>query len=136
MDGKYDSLHFNIEIPLKDSEAIHSVQLLLIFDYQLQVNELLFAFLLSRLLYIKLVLEAVPTGSLKRVGHYKFWANVNELMVPVFQRVYSTAHHMSPFGNYIDCDGSHFVPVVQKVYGTINKIKPALFNGLETGDSR
>ncbi|KAK2551021.1 Transmembrane protein 231 [Acropora cervicornis] len=36
LDGKYDSLHFNIEIPLRDSEAIHSVQLLLIFDYQLQ----------------------------------------------------------------------------------------------------
>nr|XP_058954608.1 transmembrane protein 231-like [Pocillopora verrucosa] len=35
LDGKYDSLHFNIEIPLSDSEAIHSVQLLLIFDYKL-----------------------------------------------------------------------------------------------------
>lgn len=35
LDGKYDSLHFNIEVPLADSEAIHSVQLLLIFDYQL-----------------------------------------------------------------------------------------------------
>lgn len=52
LDGKYDSLHFNIEIPLRDSEAIHSVQLLLIFDYQLQVNEVLFAFLLSTLLHI------------------------------------------------------------------------------------
>ena len=41
LDGKYDSLHFNIEIPLADSEAIHSVQLLLIFDYQLHVSEIL-----------------------------------------------------------------------------------------------
>ena len=41
LDGKYDSLHFNIEVPLADSEAIHSVQLLLIFDYQLHVSEIL-----------------------------------------------------------------------------------------------
>ena len=41
LDGKYDSLHFNIEVPLADSEAIHSVQLLLIFDYQLHVSEVL-----------------------------------------------------------------------------------------------
>ena len=41
LDGKYDSLHFNIEVPLADSEAIHSVQLLLIFDYQLRVSEIL-----------------------------------------------------------------------------------------------
>lgn len=38
LDGKYDSLHFNIKIPLTDSEAIHSVQLILIFDYQLHVS--------------------------------------------------------------------------------------------------
>ena len=38
LDGKYDSLHFNIEIPLSDSETIHSVQLLLIFDYKLYVS--------------------------------------------------------------------------------------------------
>ena len=41
LDGKNDSLHFNIEVPLADSEAIHSVQLLLIFDYQLHVSEIL-----------------------------------------------------------------------------------------------
>ena len=41
LDGKYDSLRFNIEVPLADSEAIHSVQLLLIFDYQLHVSEIL-----------------------------------------------------------------------------------------------
>lgn len=35
LDGKYDSLHFNIEMPLSDSEAIHSVHMLLFFDYQL-----------------------------------------------------------------------------------------------------
>lgn len=35
LDGKFDNLHFNIQIPLSDSEAIYSVQLLLIFDYQL-----------------------------------------------------------------------------------------------------
>jgi len=35
VDGKYDSLHFDIKIPLADSEEIHSVQLILIFDYQL-----------------------------------------------------------------------------------------------------
>lgn len=40
LDGKYDSLHFNIEIPLTDSETIHSVQLLLIFDYQLHVSDI------------------------------------------------------------------------------------------------
>ena len=38
LDGKYDSLHFEIKIPLADSEAIHSVQLMLIFDYQLHVS--------------------------------------------------------------------------------------------------
>ena len=38
LDGKYDSLDFNIKIPLADSEAIHSVQLVLIFDYQLHVS--------------------------------------------------------------------------------------------------
>ena len=38
LDGKYDSLQFNIKIPLADSEAIHFVQLMLIFDYQLHVS--------------------------------------------------------------------------------------------------
>ena len=38
LDGKYDSLNFDIQLPLRDSEAIYSVQLLLIFDYQLHVS--------------------------------------------------------------------------------------------------
>ena len=37
-DGKKDILNFEIQIPLKDTESIHSVQLILIFDYKLHVS--------------------------------------------------------------------------------------------------
>ena len=40
LDGKFDNLHFNIQVPLSDSEAIYSVQLLLTFDYQLHVSDI------------------------------------------------------------------------------------------------
>lgn len=37
-DGKYDELNFQMEIQLKNTEAIFSVKLLLIFDYKLPVS--------------------------------------------------------------------------------------------------
>ncbi|XP_001637977.2 transmembrane protein 231 [Nematostella vectensis] len=35
LDGKHDALHFEIHLPLKNSESIYSIQLILIFDYRL-----------------------------------------------------------------------------------------------------
>lgn len=37
-DGKNDVFHFTLELPLSSKESIYSVQLLLIFDYKLQVS--------------------------------------------------------------------------------------------------
>ncbi|KXJ17698.1 transmembrane protein 231 [Exaiptasia diaphana] len=34
-DGKYDSLNFDIRLPLKDAESIYSVQVIMLFDYKL-----------------------------------------------------------------------------------------------------
>ncbi|KAK3755424.1 hypothetical protein QZH41_016624 [Actinostola sp. cb2023] len=36
-DGKYDTLHFDIRLPLKDTEAIYSLQVIMFFDYKLHV---------------------------------------------------------------------------------------------------
>ena len=38
LDGKKDMLHFTISLPLQDSEAVYSIQLVLLFDYKLHVS--------------------------------------------------------------------------------------------------
>ena len=65
LDGKYDSLHFEIKMPLADSEAIHSVQLMLIFDYQLHVSCTVQAILT---IYVDLyLLSVVSSGELRQL---------------------------------------------------------------------
>ena len=65
LDGKYDSLHFEIKIPLADSEAIHSVQLMLIFDYQLHVSGTVQTILdIYNYLYLLSVISSVESRQL------------------------------------------------------------------------
>ena len=41
-DGKNDWLNIEIQVPLESSEKVHSVQLLLVFDYKLHVSIVFF----------------------------------------------------------------------------------------------
>lgn len=37
-DGKSDKLHFNLEVPVSDSQDVVSVEMILVFDYKLNVS--------------------------------------------------------------------------------------------------
>lgn len=39
MDGKYDLLHFSLQMPIMDKEEIFTLQLLMFFEYRLYVSE-------------------------------------------------------------------------------------------------
>ena len=70
-------------MPLADSEAIHSVQLMLIFDYQLHVSDTVQAILIIYNLYL---LSVVSSGELRQLRD-NLYATMYIVYLPNFCKI-------------------------------------------------